>query len=91
MNLKVIKINPDLFNIDLNDIKIKSNDIDLKLRNSLKDLINDKMSNLISQSKKVLANLNKEDLLKLLEDLRLITRYILFTRVIVVLINYQNT
>jgi hypothetical protein len=75
-NLKVMQNNLDIFNISPNDIKIKSNDIDLKLRNNLKDLINEKMSNLISELKKNIANLNKDDLLKFLEDLRLITRYI---------------
>ena len=73
--LQVFPINIDLFKVDPNEIKIKSKEIDLKLRNNLKDYLNEKMSNIISQFKAVLSNYTKAEFLKVLEELRLITRY----------------
>ena len=73
--LQVFPINIDLFKVDPNEIKIKSKEIDLKLRNNLKDYLNEKMSNIIIQFKAVMSNYTKEEFLKVLEELRLITRY----------------
>ncbi len=76
MNIKVELHNIDLVKIDENDIKIKASDIDLKLRNNLKDFINEKMSNLSIQFKKSILNNDKEGLIRTFEELKSISRYL---------------
>jgi hypothetical protein len=77
MNIKVELHNIDLVKIDDNDIKIKASDIDLKLRNNLKDFINEKMSNLSIQFKKSILNNDKEGLIRTFEELKSISRYLI--------------
>ncbi len=64
----------DLFIIDKNDIKIKSNDTDLQFRNNLKDLTNEKLPNIETKFKSQLNKMNKEEFLNLLEEFISIAR-----------------
>ena len=53
--------------------------MDLKLRSYLKELVTEKMTILNSDFKKCFNSMNKEEFLKCLENLRIITSYILIT------------